>query len=175
MYIGGALQGILFPWNLGRLGNSVSLWLNIEPYELFFYVFLPPLLLDAAVKLDFFLFKKVQLHHTNHLTHHCTASSWQVTTFSWLFAGGSALHCARISGGCRKLCAADTCHAVHLSASYTRLAVAPCSPVWLNACQHRCCSHCCHHEDRQVFPMSRSCFDSQRHYACHCPGSVLHK
>ncbi|KAL0021928.1 hypothetical protein WJX79_007439 [Trebouxia sp. C0005] len=59
---GGALQGILFPWNLGRLGNSVSLWLNIEPYELFFYVFLPPLLLDAAVKLDFFLFKKVAVH-----------------------------------------------------------------------------------------------------------------
>ncbi|KAL0035986.1 hypothetical protein WJX77_010179 [Trebouxia sp. C0004] len=59
---GGALQGILFPLNLGRLGNSVSLWLNIEPYELFFYVFLPPLLLDAAVKLDFFLFKKVAVH-----------------------------------------------------------------------------------------------------------------
>lgn len=57
--VGGALQGILFPWNLGRLGNSVALWLNIEPYELFFYVFLPPLLLDAAVKLDFFLFRKV--------------------------------------------------------------------------------------------------------------------
>ena len=61
---GGVLQGLLFPWNLGRLGNSVALWLNIEPYELFFYVFLPPLLLDAAVKLDFFLFKKViSLYH----------------------------------------------------------------------------------------------------------------
>lgn len=56
---GGVLQGILFPLNLGRLSNSVALWLNIEPYELFFYVFLPPLLLDAAVKLDFFLFRKV--------------------------------------------------------------------------------------------------------------------
>jgi len=155
VYIGGALQGILFPWNLGRLGNSVSLWLNIEPYELFFYVFLPPLLLDAAVKLDFFLFKKVQLHRTNDLAHHCTASR-QVTTFSCLFAGGSALHCTRTPGGRRKLCAADTCHAVHLSASYTRLAVASCSPVWLNACQHRCGSHCRHHEDRQVFPMLRS-------------------
>ncbi|DBA74298.1 TPA: Son of sevenless 1, variant 2 [Trebouxia sp. C0004] len=63
---GGALQGILFPLNLGRLGNSVSLWLNIEPYELFFYVFLPPLLLDAAVKLDFFLFKKT-VHSACHL------------------------------------------------------------------------------------------------------------
>ena len=59
IFTGGALQGVLFPWNLGRLSNSVALWLNIEPYELFFYVFLPPLLLDAAVKLDFFLFKKV--------------------------------------------------------------------------------------------------------------------
>ncbi len=154
MYIGGALQGILFPWNLGRLGNSVSLWLNIEPYELFFYVFLPPLLLDAAVKLDFFLFKKVQLHHTNDLTHHCIAFR-QVTPFGWLLAGGSALHCPRISGGGRKLCTAHTCHALHLSASYTWLAVAPCSPVWLNACQHRCCSHCRHHEDRQVFSMLR--------------------
>ena len=47
----------------------MSLWLNIEPYELFFYVFLPPLLLDAAVKLDFFLFKKVQLHRTNDVTY----------------------------------------------------------------------------------------------------------
>ena len=27
--------------------------------ELFFYIFLPPLLLDAAVRIDFFLFKKV--------------------------------------------------------------------------------------------------------------------
>lgn len=67
---GGVLQGILFPLNLGRLGNSVALWLNIEPYELFFYVFLPPLLLDAAVKLDFFLFKKVPCR--------CFCLSWLV-------------------------------------------------------------------------------------------------
>ena len=60
---GGVLQAFMFPSNggLGRLGNSISWWLGIEPYELFLYVFLPPLLLDAAVRIDFFLFKKVLL------------------------------------------------------------------------------------------------------------------
>lgn len=51
----------MFAGNLGRLGNSIAIWLGIQPYELFFYVFLPPLLMDAAVRIDFFLFKKVQL------------------------------------------------------------------------------------------------------------------
>lgn len=51
----------MFPANgdLGRLGNSIAWWLGIQPYELFLYVFLPPLLLDAAVRIDFFLFKRV--------------------------------------------------------------------------------------------------------------------
>ena len=48
----------MFAGNLGRLGNSIAIWLGIQPYELFFYVFLPPLLMDAAVRIDFFLFKK---------------------------------------------------------------------------------------------------------------------
>ena len=56
---GGAFQGFMFAGNLGRLGNSIAIWLGIQPYELFFYVFLPPLLMDAAVRIDFFLFKKV--------------------------------------------------------------------------------------------------------------------
>lgn len=53
----------MFPTNanLGRLGNSIAWWLGIEPYELFLYVFLPPLLLDAAVRIDFFLFKRVRV------------------------------------------------------------------------------------------------------------------
>ena len=56
---GGAVQGLMFPCNLGRFGNAIAWWLGIQPYELFFYVFLPPLLLDAAVRIDIFLFKKV--------------------------------------------------------------------------------------------------------------------
>ncbi len=50
--------------SLGRFGNSVYLWLGgIHPGEVFFYVFLPPLLLDSAARLDFFVFKKVRLAH----------------------------------------------------------------------------------------------------------------
>lgn len=58
----------MFPANLGRFGNSIAIWLAIEPYELFFYIFLPPLLFDAAVRIDFFLFKKV--------CHRCAWQSW---------------------------------------------------------------------------------------------------
>jgi hypothetical protein len=56
---GAALAALVIPLNLGELGNSVAWWLGIQPYDLFFYVFLPPLLLDAAVRIDFYLFKKV--------------------------------------------------------------------------------------------------------------------
>ena len=36
-----------------------NLWSSRYCAELFFYIFLPPLLLDAAVRIDFYLFKKV--------------------------------------------------------------------------------------------------------------------
>ena len=64
-------MGFMFPahGNLGRFGNSAAWWLGIQPYELFFYVFLPPLLLDAAVRIDFFLFKKARA---------CSLSDWSV-------------------------------------------------------------------------------------------------
>ena len=56
---GAATEGLAMPFNLGRLGNALTLWLGINPPELFFYAFLPPLLLDSALSLDYFLFKKV--------------------------------------------------------------------------------------------------------------------
>jgi NhaP-type Na+/H+ or K+/H+ antiporter len=52
-------MGLAWPFNLGALGNSIAIWLGINPWQLFFYVFLPPLLLDAAVRIDWYLFKKV--------------------------------------------------------------------------------------------------------------------
>jgi len=59
---GGGLMGFVYPFNLREIGNGVALWLGIEPYELFFYIFLPPLLLDAALKIDWYVFKKVGLN-----------------------------------------------------------------------------------------------------------------
>lgn len=56
---GSILMAIAWPVNLGALGNSLAIWLGISPWQLFFYVFLPPLLLDAAVRIDWYLFKKV--------------------------------------------------------------------------------------------------------------------
>lgn len=60
MFAGGVLMGFAYPFNLRELGNGAALWLGIEPYELFFYIFLPPLLLDAALKIDWYAFKKVR-------------------------------------------------------------------------------------------------------------------
>ena len=48
-----------FPVNLGRFGNSLAIWLGIRPADLLLYTFLPPMLLDAAMRIDFFLFQKV--------------------------------------------------------------------------------------------------------------------
>jgi len=74
---GGVLQGFMFPFNLGRLGNGITWWLGISPYELFFYIFLPPLLCDSAVRIDFFLFKQVQpkLLHTHWMLAHAVPHS----------------------------------------------------------------------------------------------------
>lgn len=49
---GAGIEAVLvLPRNLGRLGNAFSIWLGIDP-ELFFFVFLPPLLLDSALSVD---------------------------------------------------------------------------------------------------------------------------
>ncbi|KAG1664314.1 hypothetical protein FOA52_005712 [Chlamydomonas sp. UWO 241] len=61
LLIGAATQVLAFSVNLGRAGNAISLWLSIQPPETFLYVFLPPLLLDAAVRLDYFIFQKVMI------------------------------------------------------------------------------------------------------------------
>lgn len=60
MLAGALCQVLAFPVNLGRFGNSLALWLGIEPADIFLYVFLPPMLLDSAVRIEFFIFKKVR-------------------------------------------------------------------------------------------------------------------
>lgn len=56
---GGLFQALAFPMNLGRFGNSIALFLGVEPADVFLYVFLPPLLFDASVRIYYFVFKKV--------------------------------------------------------------------------------------------------------------------
>lgn len=52
-------QTLSFYYNLGHFSNAVAIWLGMHPSTIFFQIFLPPLLLDSAVRVDFFLFKKV--------------------------------------------------------------------------------------------------------------------
>ena len=46
--------------NLRQFGNSLALFLGVEPADIFLYVFLPPLLFDASVRIDYFMFKKAR-------------------------------------------------------------------------------------------------------------------
>ena len=58
----GGILGAVNNWaNLGEISNSIAIWLGISPPDIFFYAFLPPLGVDAALRLDFFMFSKVGL------------------------------------------------------------------------------------------------------------------
>ncbi|KAF8065728.1 NHX8 [Scenedesmus sp. PABB004] len=78
---GAVLMAVAWPVNLGALGNSIAIWLGIAPWQLFFYVFLPPLLLDAAVRIDWFMFRK---------------SFIQVFTLAFLVVGATCAACVPI-------------------------------------------------------------------------------
>lgn len=62
LIVGGCLGILNYEVNLYRLGNAISLWLGIQPPDLFFYTFLPPLLVDAALRLDWYRFSKLWPH-----------------------------------------------------------------------------------------------------------------
>lgn len=66
---GAVCQLLAFKFNLGRAGNAISLWQGLQPPEVFIYVFLPPLLLDSALRIDYFIFQKVRAQA---LVHPCT-------------------------------------------------------------------------------------------------------
>ncbi|KAG1680362.1 hypothetical protein FOA52_015453 [Chlamydomonas sp. UWO 241] len=56
---GGIYQGLSHAYNLKHVSNASSLWLNMEPPDVFMFIFLPPLLLQSSMQMDFFLLKKV--------------------------------------------------------------------------------------------------------------------
>lgn len=51
-----------FYFNLAHVSNAVVLWLGLRPADIFVYIFLPPLLMDSALRIDFFTLKKVCKH-----------------------------------------------------------------------------------------------------------------
>ncbi|KAI8463489.1 MAG: Sodium/hydrogen exchanger family-domain-containing protein [Monoraphidium minutum] len=56
---GAAFAALSSAFNLGHFSNALTIWLGIQPAPLFFFLFLPPLLLDSATRIDFFLFKRI--------------------------------------------------------------------------------------------------------------------
>jgi NhaP-type Na+/H+ or K+/H+ antiporter len=48
--------------NMLQVSSAIALWLNIQPADIFFYAFLPPLILDSSLKMDFFIFRKIWPH-----------------------------------------------------------------------------------------------------------------
>lgn len=67
---GGVLEIFASEFNLRHLSNATALWMGINPPDIFLYVFLPPLLLDSAIRIDFFTFRKVcpgLQHQSSHM------------------------------------------------------------------------------------------------------------
>ena len=82
--------------NLNHFSNALTLWLGMHPTFLFFQIFLPPLLLDSALRIDFFLFKKVRLWLLLMLISSLVA---HVLFHSWLLThrGGAYRACGKLN------------------------------------------------------------------------------
>jgi hypothetical protein len=106
-------MAIAWPVNLGALGNSLAIWLGISPWQLFFYVFLPPLLLDAAVRIDWYLFKKVGVARCTLMGQGMGQQSFQTQYPAFITAGCSRcsdwylLKMVGVGRGCTGLYAAS--------------------------------------------------------------------
>lgn len=59
---GGILEAFAYQFNLHQLSNASAIWLGIQPPDLFIFVFLPPLLVDSALRIDYYMFRKVRQH-----------------------------------------------------------------------------------------------------------------
>lgn len=96
LILGALLQLLNIEVNIRELSNALNLWIGISPAKMFFYIFLPPLLLDSAVRIDFFVFKKVRPTRALRsfdlgvrLCHKCSCwplALWQPIRFSWQFS-----------------------------------------------------------------------------------------
>ena len=53
------MESFAFHFNLWQLSNASAMWMGMNPPDIFLYIFLPPLLLDSASRIEFFMFRKV--------------------------------------------------------------------------------------------------------------------
>ena len=61
LLIGAIYESLAYSYNLGHFSNASALWLGMRPSDIFVYIFLPPFLLDAAVRLDFYKLKRMMV------------------------------------------------------------------------------------------------------------------
>lgn len=55
------MEFLAFHYNLRQLSNATALWMGMNPPDIFLYIFLPPLLLDSAIRIEFYTFRKVRV------------------------------------------------------------------------------------------------------------------
>lgn len=61
--IAGAIVGVLHYYvNMLQLSNSITQWLSFSPSDLFLYAFLPPLVVEDAINIEFYMFRKMFIH-----------------------------------------------------------------------------------------------------------------
>lgn len=61
--IAGAIVGVLHYYvNMLELSNSITQWLSFSPSDLFLYAFLPPLVVEDAINIEFYMFRKMFIH-----------------------------------------------------------------------------------------------------------------
>lgn len=69
------MEAFAYHFNLRQLSNASAMWMGMNPPDIFLYIFLPPLLLDSAARIEFFMFRKVRfdaarLFNSFHLVTH---------------------------------------------------------------------------------------------------------
>ena len=59
----GAVLGVLnYFVDLKEVGNGISIWLSFRPGDVFLYAFLPPLIVEQAMFIDLYMFRKMFVH-----------------------------------------------------------------------------------------------------------------
>ncbi|KAG1661624.1 hypothetical protein FOA52_002854 [Chlamydomonas sp. UWO 241] len=59
LIVGAVYEAFAYTYNLGHFSNASALWLGMRPADIFVYIFLPPFLLDLAVRINWYVLKRM--------------------------------------------------------------------------------------------------------------------